>query len=175
LKRTFLLTVFGAAVLGAQGTAPEWDIRSNMSTLVADVRKLDPLLAHVKPQDWVAEGAPQAYVQQLESSKSLLQHLVYATDALAQNPDRLTTALSAFFHFEKMELLLGSLNQGVRKYQSPDLADMITSQLARHSVHRERLRQHITDLATVREQEFELLDQEAQRCRASAAREGRRK
>jgi hypothetical protein len=170
-----LLTLVSAAFLGAQGTAPEWDIRSNMSTLVADVGKLDPMLGHVKPQEWVAEGAPQAYVKQLESAKSLLQHLIASTNALAENPDRLTTALSAFFHFEKMELLLGSLNQGVRKYQSPDLADMITSLVARNSVHRDRLRQHIADLATVREHEFEMLNQEAQRCRAAAAQERKRK
>jgi hypothetical protein len=39
-----------------------------------------------------------------------------------------------------------------------------------NSNNREKLRMHIVDLAAVREQEFQVVDQEAQRCRSAILR-----
>lgn len=144
---------------------PEWDVRGNMAALATDIRKLEPLLGQVNAADWVAKGAPRAYVQQAKSAQGTLAHLVVATSALAQEPERLTAALEAFFQMERMELLLGSLRSGVRKYQSPDLGDHLNRAWGTNAVHRDRLRQHIRDLAHVREQEYKIVNQEAQRCR----------
>jgi hypothetical protein len=156
----------------ATGVSPEWDVKANMSTFAADVRRIEPVLRQVKPAEWVEKGAPKAYVRQLQSSQNSLQNLVASTNSLAQDPNRLSVALETFFRMEKMELLLGSLREGVRKYQSADIADQLTVLLASNSVHRDRLRQHLTDLATVREEEFKVVDEEAQRCRSNLSRQG---
>jgi hypothetical protein len=147
------------------GVTAEWDVRANMQSLAADVRKLEPLLKHANPADWLKQGAPGTYVKQLESSQASVQYLVAATDKLAQEPEKLTTALDAYFQMERMDLLLGSLREGIRKYQSPDLANMLSAAYAANSVHRDRLRQHIRDLAGTREEELRIVNLEAQRCR----------
>lgn len=136
-----------------------------MTALAGDVRKLEPLLSQVKAAEWISQGAPKAYVQQAKSAQGTLAHLVVATSALAEEPERLTAALEAFFQMERMDLLLGSLRNGVRKYQSPDLGDMLNRAWATNAVHRDRLRQHIRDLAQLREQEYKIVNEEAQRCR----------
>jgi hypothetical protein len=142
-----------------------------MSSLVADVRRLEPLLRQVKPAEWVEKGAPTAYVRQLQSAQNSLQNLIVSTNSLAQDPNHLSVALDTFFRMEKMELLLGSLKEGVRKYQSGDIADQFTVLLVSNSVHKDRLRQHVTDLAAAREQEFKVVDEEAQRCRGTLSRQ----
>jgi hypothetical protein len=158
--------VFPQQTPGVAGISPEWDVKVNMATLAADVKRLEPLLEQVKAADWREKGAPEAYIRQLRSSRASLENLILATAALANDPDRLTTALDAFFRMEKMEILIESLKEGVRKYQSSELADQLTELLASNSIHRDRLRQHIVDLAAAREQELKLMDQEAQRCRS---------
>jgi uncharacterized membrane protein len=55
----------------------------------------------------------------------------------------------------------------VRKYQNPALASIMQSVIAENSTNRDRLRQYLQDLATQKEQEFEVADREAQRCRAA--------
>jgi hypothetical protein len=172
----FLLIASGTGIAQqtstSAGISPDWDVKANMSTLVADVKRLEPVLQRVKPDAWIEKGAPEAYIRQLQSSQASLESLIRSTAALAKDPDRLTVALDTFFRMEKMELLLGSLKEGVRRYQNPEVADEFTSLLASNSVHRDRLRQHITDLASAREQEFKVIDSEAQRCRGMLSRQG---
>jgi hypothetical protein len=153
------------------GISPEWDIKAHMSSFVEDVKRLEPLLEQVNVKQWVEGGAPEAYIRQLQSSKASVQNLIAGTDALAQNPDRLTVALEAYFRMETMETLLGSLKEGVRRYQDPAIANQFTTLLAANSLHRDRLRRHITELAAAREQELKVVDQEAQRCRGDLSRQ----
>jgi hypothetical protein len=177
MRSSLLLLMLSAGASLAQqtaapaGTSPEWDVKANMTSLAEDVRRLEPVLVQVQPSGWVEKGAPGTYIKQLQSSKASLQQLIAATDALAQNPDRLTSAIDALFRLERMELLLGSLKEGARKYQSPEIADQLTVLIAQNSIHRDRLRQHISDLAAAREQEIRLMDQEAQRCRSMLSRQ----
>jgi hypothetical protein len=170
--------VFGVVIAGigfgqqATGIAPEWDVKANMAALIDDAKRLEPLLDKVKMAEWQERGAPEAYIRQLKSSQATVQNVIAATAALARDPDRLTVALDAFFHMEKMEILLGSLKEGVRRYQSPEVANELTNVLAANSIHRDRLRLHLVELANTREQEFKIMDQEAQRCRGDLSRQG---
>jgi hypothetical protein len=152
---------------GAQGVAPEWDLKSNLSSLVTDVAKLQPLLKQVNPQDWVNKGAPAAYAKQVQSAQNTVEHLINVTQALADRPERLSLALDAFFEMEKMDVLIGSVREAVRKYQSAEVADALNRQFAAHSVHKERLRQYVRELSRTREQEYEIVNEEAQRCRSA--------
>lgn len=153
------------------GIATEWDTRSNMAALLAHVKQLEPLVKQINPQPWVAKGATETYVKQLDSSLGSLQNLIGATERLAKEPDKLQAALDTFFRMERVEILLASLKEGARKYQSGALADQLTKLLAENSVHRDRLRQHLMDLAAAREQEFRIADEEAQRCRGILSRQ----
>ncbi|MBC8167993.1 MAG: hypothetical protein H7Y20_19250 [Bryobacteraceae bacterium] len=158
---------FAAGQTQPAGVTAEWDVRNQMATLSNDVRKLDPLLQYAAPEEWIQRGAPEAYVRQLNSARSSLESLIAATTLLARQPEKLPVALDAFFQMERMELLMTSLRDGIRKYQSGDLADMMNRAFAVNVVHRDRLRQHIRDLANLREQEFQIANEEAQRCRGT--------
>jgi hypothetical protein len=147
------------------GIAAEWDVRKSMTALAEQTKGLQPLLDRVKPEEWVSRGAPDAYGKQLNSAKTNLQYLVYSTDKLAHEPERLTLALDAYFRMQSMEMLLNSLRDGVQKYQPGALSNELSSAVAENSNGRERLRSLISDLASAQEQEFQVLNQEAQRCR----------
>jgi hypothetical protein len=45
------------------------------------------------------------------------------------------------------------------------VGDLLVGVLGENSTNRDRLRQYITDLAANKEQEFQIADKEAQRCR----------
>jgi hypothetical protein len=166
---TFLTCILSAQSVNteANGVAAEWDVRSYMSSLVADVRRMRSLLNRVDAPHWVSRGAPEAYIQQSKSSLEAIEHLVNATEALSRQPEALPAALETYFQLERMELLVGSLNNGVRKWQSDYTANEISQALSANMVHRDRLRQHIRDLAAARENEFRIMNEEAQRCRGT--------
>jgi hypothetical protein len=168
LAATGLAVALVQAVAAPQapgGVTPEWDVRSNMAAMAQDLRKLEPLLKQVSPAEWVAKGAPEVYVRQLQSAQAGLQGLIAAATKLATQPERLAPAIDAYFQMERMELLLASLGEGIRKYQDSEMADTLARSYAENTVHRDRLRQHIRDIADTREQEFQVANQEAQRCR----------
>ena len=173
LKTIVPILVFCAS-LGAQqpaaGVSPIWDIRQDMTSLGAQIRALQPMVDNIKPETWLSQGAPSAYVKQMASLQSGIQYLLGSTEKLAKEPERLTTALDAYFRMQYVELLINSLRDGVRKYQSPDLAEILNGLVTASSNNKEKLRTHIMDLAAVRETEMNVMDQEAQRCRAMLSR-----
>ena len=85
--------------------------------------------------------------------------------ALEKQPERLSVALDTYFRTQTLETRLSSLVDGVRNYQNPAVGDLLVGVLGDNSANRDKLRQYITDLAVTKEQEFKIVDQEAQRCR----------
>jgi hypothetical protein len=172
--KTFASILILSSTLAAQkqnaGLSPDWDIRQDMTALAGQVRQLKTMLDKVKPEEWVAKGAPTAYVKQMATLQSGMQYLISSAEQVARDPQRLTTALDAYFRMESVDVLVNSLQEGLRKYQSPDLAGLINEVMVGNSNNREKLRMHIVDLAAVREQEFQVVDQEAQRCRSAILR-----
>ena len=153
------------------GVAAHWDVQAKTKQIATDIRKLEPLVTQAKPETWVAKGAPAAYVQQLRSAQFAMTHLLAAADALAADPERLSAALDTVFKMDHAALLLGSLREGVRKYQSPALADQLSIALSTATNQVQELRQHAVELAKTREEEFKVVHQEAQRCRGTLSRE----
>jgi hypothetical protein len=152
------------------GVSPEWDIRKDMNALAAQIRQLQPMVEKIKPETWISQGAPSAYVKQMASLQTGMQYLLGSAEKLAKEPERLTAALDAYFRMQQVEVLIGSLREGVRKYQSPDLAEILNGLMTESSNNKEKLRTHIVDLAALREQELSVMDQEAQRCRGMLSR-----
>ena len=154
----------------AAGVSPEWDVKKDMTALAAQIRQLQPMVDKIKPETWIAKGAPSTYVKQMASLQTGMQYLLGSSEALARQPERLTAALDAYFRMQYVEVLINSLREGLRKYQSPDLAEILNGLVTESSNNKEKLRTHIVDLAALREQELAVIDQEAQRCRGMLSR-----
>jgi hypothetical protein len=161
-----LLAPVPARCQGTTGVSAEWDISTSVDALSAQAKRLKPILDQLTPQDWVAKGAPETYVQQWKGAENELGYLVDSAKALEKQPERLTLALDAYFRLQSLEMRLNSLVDGVRNYQNPAIGDLLMGVLAENSANRDKLRQYITDLASTKEQEFQIVDKEAQRCRA---------
>jgi len=147
------------------GVSAEWDISQTVAALTAQAVRLKPILDQLTPQEWVSKGAPAAYVTQWQGAQDDLGYLVDSARALDKQPERLTLALDTYFRLQSLEVRLASLVGGVRNYQNPAVGDLLVGVSAENSANRDKLRQYITDLAATKEQEFKIVDQEAQRCR----------
>jgi hypothetical protein len=76
-----------------------------------------------------------------------------------------------YFRVQSLDQMAESLNAGIRRYQSPELADLIRERLSGTSAVREKIRQYIVLLAAVKEGQFKVMDEEAQRCRGALSRQ----
>jgi hypothetical protein len=129
--------------------------------------RLLPVLDQLDASAWVAKGASDTYVEQLESSRQQARALADEAKALARNPEKLSGGLQLFFRMEGLETMLTSLEQGARKYQGARVAQSLAALFGEGGANRERLRDYIVNLAAEREHQFEVMDREAQRCRAT--------
>ena len=160
----FTLSVSAQAQSG--GVATEWDTRKMLEALTLQMQHLKSVFERVKPDGWVANGSPQTYVAQWKTSQTELNYLLSSIGALTKQPDRLPLALDAYFRMQAMEATFGSVVEGIRKYQNPAIADLLLGVLNENSTNRDKLRQFLQELAVQKEQEFQVADQEAQRCRS---------
>ncbi len=147
------------------GVSSEWDVRKLLDSLDLEAQHLKPIVDQVKPESWVSKGAPSAYVTQWKTAQAELRYLLSSSEALSRQPEKLTLALDTYFRMQAMESTVGSVVEGVRKYQNPALANLMQSVVGENSANRDRLRQYVQDLAAQKEQEFQVADREAQRCR----------
>lgn len=167
--RTPIAVLFFSVLAHAQdpptSVAPQWDITQTLTDFAAQVERARPLVEQLKPDEWVKNGAPEAYLAQWQSAQRELGYVTNAARAFERQPERLTAALDAYFRWQALAERLESLVDAVRRYQSPALGDQLVRVVGENTFNRDKLRQFITDLAGQREQEFSLADREAQRCR----------
>ena len=149
------------------GLEPVWDIAVVVQEIGAHSGRLLPVLDQLDVPAWVAKGASDTYAAQLESSRQQTRALADEAAVLARNPERLSGALQLFFRMEALENMLNSLGEGARKYQTPQVAQSLAALFGEGGANRERLRGYIVNLAAEREHQFEVMDREAQRCRAT--------
>jgi hypothetical protein len=168
--RLILLCAVGLSAVAAHaqtGLEPAWDVAVVLQEISANAERLIPELNRVDARGWVAKGASETYVQQLESSKQQARALADGAKALARNPDKLSASLELFFRIEGLNTMLGSLEQGIRKYGGAQAAQSVETIYAEGGANRERFRRYIVNLAAEREQQFVVMDREAQRCRGT--------
>ena len=151
----------------AAGLEPAWDMAVVLQEISAHAGRLLPALNHLNPPAWVAMGGSDTYVDQQESSRRQVLAIIDEAQALSRNPEKLSGALQLFFRMEGLETMLNSLQEGARKYQGPQVAQSLAALFGEGGANRERLRGYIVNLAAEREQQFEVMDREAQRCRAT--------
>jgi hypothetical protein len=172
LRGLVLLTCAGP--LFAQGPAPnqpagletDWEIAATLQAIGAHADRLLPMLEKIDVYAWVEKGASDTYLAQLQSSKVQARALVESAKMLASNPQKLSASLDLFLRMNGLENMLTSLEEGIRKYQGPADALAVASLEAENGVNRERFQRYIIELAAQRERELEVMDHEAQRCRA---------
>lgn len=152
------------------GVAATWDMSKIVAAFSDQASRLKPILDQLTPKEWVAKGAPDAYVSQWQNARTELGYVADSAKTLEQDPERLTSALDTYFRWQRLASDLSSLVDGVRHYQNPAVGDLIVSVLGENSANRDLLQEHITDLAAQKEQEFAVVDQEAQRCRGTVTR-----
>jgi hypothetical protein len=155
----------------AGGVATEWETRERLAELARNTRALEPVLAQIRPNDWVAKGASETYVNQARTVRSLALHVIATSKRLAERPEHLSTGIETLFRIQALERFAGSLGEGIRRYQGADLANRFMEVVAPVAGSGEALRQHILDVALMREQEFDVISAEAQRCRGEILRQ----
>jgi hypothetical protein len=174
MKSLLLLPLVSLLALGqtpAPSVAPAWDIAPVISDFSAQAARVKPILDQLTPEQWVRDGAPDAYVAQWQSARQETVYVANASKAFEGHPEKLTLALDAYFRWEALQTRLTTLAEGVRKYQDPAMGDLLVSVVGDNSANRDKLRQYIADLAGQKEEEFTVADQEAQRCRGLLSRQ----
>jgi len=147
------------------------EIAAIFSRISLGAARIEPMLEQLHPADWIAKGAPDTYVAQWNSTREQFNAIQSDMSAIAQHPDHLTESMKALFRVQATHLMLGSLMGGVRKYQNPALADLIESVAAEANGDIDRFEKHLLELADEKEQQFTVVDREAQRCRATLSRQ----
>jgi hypothetical protein len=130
---------------------------------------LKPMLEQVHAAEWVAKGAPDAYVAQWRSLTEQNQAIQTDMAAIAQNPQAMEDVMKGLFRVHRFDSDLGAMLNGLRRYQNPALADLIESVAAADQNGVEKLQQYVLDLADEKERQIDVEDKEAQRCRATLA------
>ena len=169
LFTAFLKAQAPVAPQAPAGLVPDWDIRAILEEMSAHATRLIPVLNQVNVKAWVQKGASETYVAQLQSSKDQTQAIADGAKALARNPEKLSASLELYFRVTGLEDMLGSVGEGIRRYQDPRLADTLASLAAENGANRNRFQSYIVNLAAQREQECAVMDREAQRCRSVLA------
>ena len=146
-----------------------WDIHNTLAAIALHADRLAPFVDQIHPENW--NGAPEGYAAQARTCRNEVRAVAAAVRKLSQNPEKLTDALETLFQIRTEEAMLASLGEGLRKYSNPPMADLLNAAVAENTANRDRLQQYILELATAREQEFHVADEEAQRCRQSLSRQ----
>lgn len=135
---------------------------------------LKPMIEEVHTADWLAKGAPEAYIGQWRSLAEQNQAIQADMTGIAQHPDAMQEAsleqiMRALFRLHRFDSDLDALLNSVRRYQNPALADLIESVAAGDQKSIEKLQQYVLDLANEKERELDVENNEAQRCRSTLA------
>jgi len=130
---------------------------------------LKPMLEELRAAEWVAKGAPQAYVSQWSSLTEQNQAIETDMAAIAQNPEAMQDVMRSLFRVHRFDGDLEGLMNAVRRYQNPALADLIESVAAGDQSAVDKLQQYVLDLANEKERQLDVEDKEAQRCRSVLA------
>jgi hypothetical protein len=163
-----------AAALNAQapatskpraGLEADWDIAAVLHEISAHADRLTVFLDKIDTQPWIAKGASETYGEQLQSCKDQAKALAAGAKVLAANPEKLSASLEVYFRIHAIETMLASVEEGIRRYQSPANAQALTILQAENDGNRDRLQRYIVNLASEREQDLVVMDREAQRCR----------
>jgi hypothetical protein len=155
----------------AQQPAADPQIVAAFNGISAHAARIEPMLQQLRPNDWVAKGAPDTYVTQFNSAIEQIHAIQSDMSALAQHPEQMTECMKALFRVQSSHRTLISLMEGLRRWQNPALAELIESVAAEDQADLDHLEQYVLQLASEKDQQYAVVDSEAQRCRATLSRQ----
>jgi hypothetical protein len=147
------------------GLDPEWDIAPVLREIGMQAGRLLPALDRIDARAWVEEGASETYAEQLQLCKDQTRMVADAARELARSPEQLAASIDLFIRLQSLDVMLLSVQEGIRKYRAPADAQALAELVAQGSPSRERFQRYIVSLASARERELTVMDKEAQRCR----------
>lgn len=148
------------------GLETDWEAGTMLKDIAAQASRLAPALDRIDAKSWVDQGASETYGQQLDAAKVQTRALSDGAAALARSPEQLSSLLDVFFRMQAVDLMLDSVEEGIRKYGYKPDAQTLAQLQAEASGNRDKLQRYIVNLAAEREREYQAMDREAQRCRA---------
>jgi len=151
------------------GLETAWEIAPVLEEMSAHAGRLLVELDRVDARSWVNKGASETYLEQLQSAKEQAKALADRAKALARNPEKLSAGLVVLFRVQSLEAMLGSLEDGLRHYQSAGEGQTLAALAAENGANRDRFQHYLISLAADEEQRVDVMDREAQRCRSLLA------
>lgn len=151
----------------AAGLLNPWEIAPVLEEISAHGARLADSLAHINVRRWIERGASETYLDQWQSATEQAKALSITAGALSHNPERLSAGLDVLFRIQALETMTGSLERAMRKYQPPADAAALAALSAENGANRSRLERYLVGLAADRERQLQVMDSEAQRCRAA--------
>src|SRR5581483_12360011 len=73
------------------------EVIGTFNTISQHMARLQPMLEQVRVKEWIAKGAPEAYVQQFASIGKEIQGIESDMTRLAQRPDQMQDCMRALF------------------------------------------------------------------------------
>jgi hypothetical protein len=171
--RVLLLLGASSVCVYAQekGVEPDWDIRPVLKAIAAHSQRMVPVLEQIDVSAMAKNGAPDTYITQINESKVQAKAVATEALALANSPEKVSADLFTFFRMQSLDKTLLSVEEGIRKYWNPAIADLLKSEMSDYGGNRDRFQKYIMDLAAEKEQECAVMDHEAQRCRGILAKQ----
>lgn len=172
MSRAFLLSIISLTLHGAaspqteQGVAPEWEIRAALQDLKQQTERLVPLLEQVDPAAWSDRSAPAEYAAQWKALTNEVGYLGLTVTQLSAEPENLAKSIEAFLRLLSVEEMMSSFLDGVRRYHNPAIADLLVGILNESGNSRSGFRTYLLELASLKEAELKISNQELQRCRS---------
>ena len=151
--------------------APVWDVRNVIEDLAKHSERMLAVFDQIDPKTWSERGASETYAAQLQSCKEQTKAVVQGARQLVHNPEKLSAGLDLYIRMAALDNMTHSLEEGIRKYQNPAVAELLASVAGTGNRNREQFQGYLVELATEREKQFSVMDQEAQRCRGILARQ----
>ena len=164
---------FGGLEAQQEGVTPRWEIVEIAQRLDESTNDIGKMLSQVRPEEWVQQGAPDAYIRQHNALRSDLSNLALSAQAMQRKPEKLSIAIDTYLWLDRVGSMLRSLTAAVRKYQNPALGELLETAGDRAAASENSLKPYLRQLAVEREAELEISHSEAQRCRETLVRRPR--
>jgi hypothetical protein len=172
MRLLLMATLCGGFVfLNAQseGMLPRWEVVELSKNVAANVEQTKTVLAQLRPQEWIQNGAPSAYMEQYDNLQVELDNLRLSAEALGRQPEKLSVVIDTFLWLDRVSSMVGSMAGGVRSYQNAAVADLLDTARGNGDAALTVLKEYMRQVAVQQEAAMEIAHSEAQRCRGRLA------
>jgi len=144
----------------------EQDVITILNGISQHLARMEPMLEQVRAKTWEEKGAPETYAIQYKRVRDQIKKQQQDLAALAQHTDNLQDGMRELYKIQAFHRSLTSVMEGLRKYQNPALADLISAVAAEDQTLQDRFQYYLIQLATDKDAQYQMVDKESQRCRA---------